>query len=67
MLQWRAKKPTGITAAKKLSVGGFNIDWVVLATGKYTSERIRCSYSDKPIRLIPEFEQMKKEFINNCY
>ena len=66
MLRWKSQKPVSIAGARKLSVGGFNIDWIVLARGQYTLGRIQCSYSNKLIPLMPEFERMKKEFIVEC-
>lgn len=64
MLRRKAKKPFEVPAARKLSVGDLAIDWVVLATGSYTPERIRCSYSDKQIPLVREFITMKEDFVN---
>jgi hypothetical protein len=64
--QRKAKKSTVVTSSrKKLSVGGFAVDWIVLSSNSFTPNRIRCFYDDHHIPLTPEFDRMKKDFVRD--
>src|SRR3974377_1379272 len=50
---------------EKLTVGGLPIDLIILARSHYKPSHIQCSYDRTPVPLIPEFAQMKRNFISD--
>jgi len=49
----------------RLSVGGFTVDYIVLASAHYTQGRIRCAYSERLPSLPVELERFKQQFIRD--
>lgn len=55
---------TPMPLTQKLTIGKLEVDWIILSTAQYTQDRMRFSYSNKNIPLIPEFAKMKSDFVS---
>jgi len=65
-LRIRGRRLTEVgVSPTRLSVGGLIIDWILLASARYSQGRIRCSYNDVPMPLPDEFSRMKREFVQD--
>ncbi len=55
--------PVEVLRGAKLSVGKLTVRYVVLATGTFTKERIRCIYDDRPFRLPSDLERIRMDYL----
>lgn len=57
--------PAGTVNRAKLSVGHLTVSYIVLATGRFASERIRCFYDDRPIPLQADIKRMRNDCVKD--